>query len=715
MSGWTGLLTLALLWQTQAAVEPDAARAKQPVFPSRVEMISVDAVVVDAHGHPVPDLTRDDFVILEDGQPQDIAAFEVFSVSNPGGRQSPGSEVVATNMGSESHAVRAVALVVDDLGIPPEEAKRVADAVARFIDASLTDGDRVLLTFTSGAPPWSTRLPQGKDDLLMVLRRLRGLAQSRGVDPLLDVLSTLRRASAALRSLRGSKSMMLFSPGFIEDVGPDGDRRVRDLVAELRDANTPVHFVDIQGLLATPTGLGAWEAGTPDPNQLGASLGFTPKPVGPPQRGRPVTREGSFPKTSQGVPSSSLEASQGARHLAEDTGGRVVRNTNDFGGGAIRVADESRIFYLLGFYPPAGKKTEVWRDLSVRVKRPGLVVRARRGYRLRDATRDQDKAGNEKTDGGPSRVAVGALESLADLPGIPLRAMAYLREPRPGNRTRLLVAVELDGRRLKYEPAPGGRVARLEVAILVADRDSPSALRGNQRMEVRLRGEEAPGWRSLTQEFDVPPGVSQVKVFVQDTVSREIGTVTQRVEIPASSGLRLSTPLVTERLDRERGRRPNAVLAVHRVFPPRGQLFCQFEVFGAVPDAAAKPRVSAGFVLRSADGSTVREAPPTAIAADPDGRLVRLVGFDAGDLREGPYDLVIAVRDDVTGAHLEQHEALTLASEAQGSGQEPTPPPRGQHDKEDQDYWVSRPSSHSHRATRLSHRSSSGASVVATP
>ena len=56
---------------------------------------------------------------------------------------------------------------------------------------------------------------------------------------------------------------------------------------------------------------------------------------------------------------------------------------NDLAGGLERIADESSVYYLLGFYPPAGKAAQDWRKLRVKVNRHGLTVRARRGYTLR--------------------------------------------------------------------------------------------------------------------------------------------------------------------------------------------------------------------------------------------------------------------------------------------------------------------------------------------
>src|SRR5258707_8204574 len=61
---------------------------KKPSFPSDVEMVTVDAVVVDNHGNPVTGLTREDFVVKEDGKPQAITTFEAF-VMEPAQAKAP--------------------------------------------------------------------------------------------------------------------------------------------------------------------------------------------------------------------------------------------------------------------------------------------------------------------------------------------------------------------------------------------------------------------------------------------------------------------------------------------------------------------------------------------------------------------------------------------------------------------------------------------------
>jgi VWFA-related protein len=173
------------------------------------------------------------------------------------------------------------------------------------------------------------------------------------------ILATVRRAVDALRPLRGRKSILLFSRGFIEDE----DRRARDIAAASREANTAVYFVDARGLMVGPGIASAETSAPPAPADVGTM---------------------SFEETAV--------ASQGSQALADETGGFSVRNTNDLGAGVERVAAESRVFYMLGFEAPPGKKPGEWRKLRVEVKRAGLSVRARRGYTVRAEGMNRDKS-----------------------------------------------------------------------------------------------------------------------------------------------------------------------------------------------------------------------------------------------------------------------------------------------------------------------------------
>ena len=208
-----------------------------------------------------------------------------------------------------------------------------------------------------------------------------------------------------------------------------------------------------------------------------------------------------------------------------------------------------------------------------------------------------------------------------------------------------------------------GRTARLEVTIATTARDTGKTLYSDARVEVRAPEGEEVGWRAVTREFDLPPGVAQARIVVRDPASEALGAVSHRFEVPAARTLRLGTPIVTDQVVPPSGDqgRPHAALAVHRAFRPGATLYCEFEVFGAARHADGTPHVSSGLQVRAADGSVVRQAAATRIAPDRDGRIVRLLGLGLEGLSEGAYELVLDVRDEVGLGRLERREPFTIA------------------------------------------------------
>jgi VWFA-related protein len=686
-----------------------------PTFPSGVELITVDAVVLDTNGRPVPGLARDDFVVKEDGRPQEIASFEAFDGSGvPEEPEAVAPAVVASNQ--PRGAGRAFAVVLDDLRIAPERLPAARETAERFLERFVHDGDLVTVATTSGDAWWSARIPEGREDLTAVLARARGrrvdvptvdwmtdyeafwianLEHSPSVTSLVPganvalpdrasassapeavppgsikervkqrweradwcvpiycdslvraraaeidaarraqvrlTLACVRRALEALAPVRGRKSLLLLSEGFLEDSRSES----RGVAAASREANTAIYFVDVRGLEAQP-GWGGADS------------------VGPP----PDERE----RTAVAFEEANVE-SAGAAGLADDTGGFTVRNTNDLSAGVWKIAAESRVFYLLGFYPLEGKAPREWRKLRVEVKRPGLTVRARRGYTLRSEMASAAPTAASGKEPAVDPVVARALDSAHDETGIPLRAIAYVQEPRPGDVVHVLVAAELDVSAVAAS-ATGG--TRLEVGAQVSMRDSGRLFRQDAAMTVAGAAGEGPAWREFTREFELPPGVAQVDLVVRDPASGAIGSIQHRLEIPFPGELRLSTPILTDRVlpGEKPGDRPRPALAAHRVFPGGGGLYCEYEVFGAARPGGALPRVTAGFEIRSGDGTVVREAAATPIASDAKGRVVRLVGAALQGLREGPYDLVIDVRDERTGERLVRHEPFALEGPA---------------------------------------------------
>jgi VWFA-related protein len=445
-------------------------------------------------------------------------------------------------------------------------------------------------------------------------------------------LAAIGRGIEALRPIHGRKSLLLLSQGFVND---PGDRRTRNVVALSREANTAVYFIDVRGLQSLPGPTGSAAEAPPGPG---------------------ATFDTFVTDRTTAAFEESVLSSTGSEGLASDTGGFSVRNTNDLGGGAERIAAESRVFYLLGFNAPEGKPLQAWRKLQVTTKRPGLEVRARKGYTLAKASvaPPLPKKGKERA---PDPAVLRAVDSPHDATALPMRARVYVLEPGE-KQTRVLVAAEFDTSALGPE---SDKPRRLEMSAVVRMRDEPQEFRYDQAVELRPAA-AGTTWRAIAREFGVPPGAAAVRVVLRDPATGALGSVSARFEVPGRDVLRVSTPILTDRVEpaRAAGESPRPALAVSRAFPRDAGLYCQFEVIGARKGPDGKPRVAAGVSVFAANGNLVRESPSSPVAVDAEGRSVRLVGIDLAGLPEGSYDLVLDVRDEVSDARLRQREPFTI-------------------------------------------------------
>jgi VWFA-related protein len=691
-----------------------------PTFSTAVELVTVDAVVLDGEGNPVGGLTQDDFVVTEDGKRQEIVGFEAFgTVAEPAGEPTVTVGGAAAAPEEAPRIARAFAIVLDDLRLGPTRAEAARQGAKRFLESSLRDGDLVSLGTTSGTAWWSARLPEGRDDLLAVLGRIRGryveensldrmtdyeahyinlneagpphhaprpdrpgapvsaeaqeiasgdatgssirervksrwmgmgLCSGTSCDAMVrqraaeidtrrqyrtrDALLAVRRALGALAPVRGRKSLLFFSESMIEESTSES----RAAIAAAREVNTAVYFVDVRGLVALPGGASAAD------NETGSN-----------------PRE----RFMMGFENSVLETA-GARALAEETGGFSVRNSNDFAAGADRIAAESRVFYLLGFYAPDGKGKDKWRKLRVQVKRAGLTVRARRGYTLRASLAVEPKPTKEAKAPTLPPAMSRALDSALEDGGIPVRAMAYVLEPRPGSAAHVVVTAEFDAGSTASLGSSADR--RFEVSIVVTHRDTGRAFAFDGALRPSPSEGEDSGWRAVVRDFELPPGVAQARIVVRDAASGALGSASRRFEVPGGP-FYVTTPVLTDEVEPVEGdgSRPRPVLTARRVFKPEGRLYCQFEVFGAAGQAGGAPRVAAGLVLRDGAGRVVFEAPLSPIAPDSDGRVVRLMGVPLQGLAHGSYELDLDVQDEESGAWIERREPFELAPSSPGS------------------------------------------------
>src|SRR5688500_3368584 len=116
-----------------------ARQPGQPVFRSRVELVTIDVVVTGRDGRPMHDLKAADFELLEDGKPQEIRAFQFINFSMAPADAPPPPGVVTNDV--EPGGI--FALVLDEIGYYVTEVPDVRRIAERFLNQALQPHDHL--------------------------------------------------------------------------------------------------------------------------------------------------------------------------------------------------------------------------------------------------------------------------------------------------------------------------------------------------------------------------------------------------------------------------------------------------------------------------------------------------------------------------------------------------------------------------------------------
>jgi hypothetical protein len=357
------------------------------------------------------------------------------------------------------------------------------------------------------------------------------------------------------------------------------------------------------------------------------------------------------------------EEAAGSETVASQSGGFSIKNTNGLVSGIRRIADESRRYYLLGYASTNTKRDGAFRRIEVEVAGGKREVRARKGYY---AARAGEQAAARARDGDAD--VQQALDAAHPLPGIPLRMTAYVLEETEPGKAKVVVAADVDVRALAFRESEGRLLGTVEFLLAVVRTGTGEYFRYDEKADMKLlpatRERLALTGYPIVREFELSPGAYRSKIVVRDKAGGAIGSVTHEFEVPVLSEWRLSTPILSDALDREGGpkERPRAALSARRVFVPGEPLFCEFEVHGAARDpASGRPRVAGGHALQDGRGSTLFVAEPTTISPSSSGAVVRLIGLATAGLAPGDYALTLFVQDQVSGKVIEVLEPFRLA------------------------------------------------------
>jgi VWFA-related protein len=513
------------------------SQAPGPTFSARADLVMVPAIVIDHRGHHVLGLTKDDFVIRENGVEQKLATFEqVVATSAAVHRVGAAGDHVYSNLRLSDYAPRRINIVVLDL-INTKWADQIyaRGAVTNYLSQSVSaDQLTAFLVLTPGGPIMLHDFTTNTSVLVAALRKLNGepkasvdadadantrlaadqqqgaRAEAAQLKQLWDAANSERRRPSTanpviatvmafetiadtFRGVPGRKALIWVSNGF--PLRPAENSWYLDHYEELfrkcNAANIAIYPIDARGLVDTSAKL--------EPGALSR-----------------LANEDRHTDTIQTI-----------MGFAEMTGGRFFYNTNDLSGAMTAAAEDSSSYYLIGYYAKPATGKESWRKLSVKVQRPRLDVRARSGYfATRETTRDPGEA--------RKRDIAEALDTPFDFTGLPFSVRVLAPEPAKQERNNLVFEVTMEPNSLSIDQGNDNYVNFQLVAVA---RDSESKQVGgvDRQFEAHLKTDaielsKRQGFRQRDQ-VALPPGHYTLKVVLRDNISGRIGSVSAPVTV----------------------------------------------------------------------------------------------------------------------------------------------------------------------------------------
>ena len=657
---------------------------KDDVVKITTNLVQVDAVVTK-DGKPVTNLTADDFEIYEDGRKQAITSFAYISNVSRSNLSSkaeaaPKHDKVTADAApppepiQRSDAHRTIAIVVDDLGLSAESMNQVKKRLRKFIAEELQPNDLVAVIRTGSDVGALQQFTNDKRVLNRAVDQLRwNVCSSMGVtvnaavesvgdntcyyvDSHLRKMKALRFILDSMGRLPGRKSMILMSDS-IPIMSEESNSRtniglVTDASEKIRTGPTKGDDFGILQVGQSVRNYGSWLRRISETAIRSSVVIYAVDTQGL-QYNAISAADAVAEKIPQTIPRlnglvfdrsrTMLMNREGSERLAKQTGGFLVRNSNDFG--LDRIVEDQNGYYLLGYRPTEETFNRRFHEIKAKVKRSGMTLRTRFGFygvseeeanRGRLAVQDQTTLALISPF-APQDLEVGlnAFFSNGKTEGSIIRSFIYLNAAKLSfvpNNGRHETALEMHGVIFGDNGAVVEKVKH-EIVLSLGENEYQHAMRDGLPDAVRLR-------------FDMPvkkPGSYQVRIAVRDRTSAKLGAAGQFIEVPDLNNNRLALSGIVLR-GSGAAATPATIMATPpgRRFPVNSDLYFSVLVYNPTPNLVLQAKLFRDGKVVKADAETALD--PT--NKDNLGRsLITNVMRLTPDLEPGDYYLQVVITD----------------------------------------------------------------------
>jgi VWFA-related protein len=483
------------------------AKQQPPTVRVTTRLVQVSVVAHDKKGNPVADLRREDFTLLDEGHLQTIQLFSIETNDPPFTPPAALAPNTFTNrFGQQLGApVSITVILLDGLNTQLEDQVYARDQVIKFLQQvqpqdrvalyTLNEEPRLLHDFTSDPSLLLRALANYRVENSPVLatwepdERVTQFSKfAAGVDTYLQTFATVQRVDMTATALEWIAQHLAGLPGrknlvWVSDSFPIFFVYDNSAARALSNANVALYPVDARGMAASNI------------------QGFLKYPI---------------------IPKFVMPSHAGIdtmNYLADATGGRAFYNTNNIQGSIRRAIDDSRVTYVLGYYPNHGKWDGEFRSIKIEVKRAGVHVRSRGGYfALPDEQLDARQ-----------RMEIMYEAAVSPLDATALALMLHVNPPAvPGSRL-IHVQLQLDPHQVRLEWGNGSWKGVLDLDFV--QRNAQGKIVNATDQVVRLELFDIGYAKTMregfqfSKEIEVEENAAELRVIARDEATGVIGSV----------------------------------------------------------------------------------------------------------------------------------------------------------------------------------------------
>jgi VWFA-related protein len=598
-----GLVVFLLLPSVSVALPqaapplPPSSKTQEPqVIRSTTRLVQVSVVTQDGKGEPITGLKKENFTVLDEGKPQNIAVFTC---------ESPAPAAAAVHLPPNSFTNRfdlkgedpgAVTVILfDSLNTSSQDQSFVRKQILRFLEVlrpqdhvaiyALTTNLIVLHDFTQDASALATAVSRFTPTELATfdastaqpldLVSLTGDPQWQGFQNALNnaegaindqyTLNRIGTTAGALEiiaehvaTIPGRKSLIWVSGGFPIQIGMSKlgtPQIVNQATASSGSGGDPRALAGVGQ--SQPVG-----GGNPT-NQLTRPERETSEQtavITKATRALNQVNMAIYPVDARGVevtagidpgkrsaPAQATLPSGGffdrqdirnsSRLLADQTGGKAFYGTNDIRGAVRSAFDDGRYACTIGFYPDHGKWDGTFREIKVKTDVPGAHLRYRKGYY---AYQDfADSQGAVKAD--LQQAALSPLETTS------LGIIVSGKVMQPLYDRKLELQVMLDPKQFLLKESDNHQKGGLDMVFLQRDASGNVIAAEEQHFDMNFPQKQyeylAQAGILLQRHVTVLTASREIRVVVRDAGSGALGSVSVPVETFFPAAASPSKPL----------------------------------------------------------------------------------------------------------------------------------------------------------------------------